>query len=396
MTTVRNALVVGGGIGGLTAAVALRRQGINVDLIEIKPSMSVYGVGIIQPNNTLRALDQIGLARACVRAGAAFPGWRIHDAAGNVLMEAPSTSGAAPAYPPNNGITRPQLHQILADAATDAGATIRLGSALDHLDDDGLSVNVRFTTGDTGRYDFVVGCDGLYSDMRKRLFGDANQPKFAGQGVWRYNLPRPAQLEWGAIYLGPDSKVGLVPLSPTLMYMFIVTPEQENRRLEGALMADEMRRRLVPYSGLIAKLAPLVTDAAAVVYRPMESMLLPSPWMKGNVLLIGDAAHSTTPHLAQGAAMAIEDAVLLGELLAHDASVPVMLENFMARRFNRAKFVVESSLQIGAWELDEWAGIYNPNANTGALLHSATMALMDALLIRRRGATCRSNLDTTA
>jgi len=377
VTAIHTALVVGAGIGGLTAAVALRRQGIKVDLIEIKPFMSVYGVGIIQPNNTLRALDKIGLASACVEAGAAFPGWRIHDAAGNVLMDAPSTSDAAPGYPPYNGITRPKLHSILTDAANDTGAAIHFGVSINQFEDTPAGVNVRFTNGESGLYDLIVGSDGLYSDMRRRLFGNSYRSQFTGQGVWRYNLPRPADLEWGALFVGPDSKVGLVPLSPTLMYMLIVTAEHGSPRMEGARMADEMRQRLARYTtGLVAQLKPLITDAEAVVYRPMESVLLPSPWMKGNVLLIGDAAHSTTPHLAQGAAMAIEDAVLLGELMGEDAPVLDLLDEFMKRRFARVKFVVDSSLQIGAWEMEEWQGIQKADANPGGLLHSATLALM--------------------
>ena len=103
MAAISNALVIGGGIGGLTAAIALRQQGIAVDLIEIKPDLGVYGVGIIQPNNTLRALDRIGLARKCVEFGASFPGWRIHDPAGNFLFAAPATDSAAPGMPPING-----------------------------------------------------------------------------------------------------------------------------------------------------------------------------------------------------------------------------------------------------------------------------------------------------
>src|SRR5882757_1870319 len=121
MAAIEKALVVGGGIGGLTAGVALRRSGIAVDLIEIKPDLSVYGVGINQPNNTLRALSKIGLADRCVELGASFPGWRIHDAAGNVLMDAPTGNSAAPEYPAINGITRPLLHEVLSDAARAAG-----------------------------------------------------------------------------------------------------------------------------------------------------------------------------------------------------------------------------------------------------------------------------------
>lgn len=376
MTAIRTALIVGGGIGGLTAAIALRRQGIDVDLIEIEPQMTVYGVGIIQPNNTLRALDQIGIAKACVDAGAAYPGWRIFDEVGNLLMEAPSGNEAAAAYPPNNGITRPLLHQILTDAAERAGAAIRFGVSIEDFSDDGQGVDVRFVDGSTGRYDLVVACDGLYSQMRRRLFGDEHEPRFTGQGVWRYNLPRPADLEWGALFEGPDSKVGFVPLSPTLMYMLIVTCEPGNPRFEHATLADEMRKRLSAYGGIVAELAPLITDPNEVVYRPMSTMMLPDPWYKGRIVVIGDAAHGTTPHLAQGAAMAIEDAVLLGELMGRDAPLPGLLREFMDRRFERSKFVVDSSNQIGAWEMEAWSGIQNPDAHPGELLHSATLALM--------------------
>src|SRR3569833_1871475 len=99
MAAISNALIIDGGIGGLTAAIALRQQGIAVDLIEIKPDLSVYGVGIIQPNNTLRARDQIGLAKRCVELGAGYPGWRIYAAAGNFLFPAPATASAAPGMP---------------------------------------------------------------------------------------------------------------------------------------------------------------------------------------------------------------------------------------------------------------------------------------------------------
>jgi len=373
---VRKALVVGAGIGGLTSATALRRSGIAVDLIELNKATSVYGVGIIQPNNTLRALDKIGLARACVEAGAPFPGWRLHDSSGQVLMEAPSTSAAAPEFPPNNGITRPRLHRVLTEAAARQGVPIRFGVTVSELSDDGHGVDVRFSNGESARYDLVVGCDGMHSSLRARLFGDGHKPQYTGQGVWRYNLPRPRDLTWGALFMGPDTKVGLVPLSPDLMYMLIVVAEPSNPRFEGARLADEMRGRLASYTGLIAELKTLITDPAGVIYRPMESVLLPSPWMKGRVLLIGDAAHTTTPHLAQGAAMAIEDAVLLGELLASEEPLQTLLEEFMRRRFDRVKFVVDSSLQIGRWEMEQWRGIHNPQADPGGLLGSATLQLM--------------------
>lgn len=376
MSAIANALIVGGGIGGLTAATALRQQGIEVELVEARPDLSVYGVGIIQPNNTLRALSEIGLARACVLAGAPFPGWRIYDAAGNKLIDLPNDSVAAPDFPPVNGITRPALHRILTEAAEREGAFIRLGDKIDNFKDEGAEVSVRFVSGKIGRYDLVIGSDGLSSDLRSRLFGDGVKPEYTGQGVWRYNLPRPGDMEWGAMFVGPTCKVGLVPMTATTMYMLIVTHEPDNPWFEPTSLAKNMRRRLMGFGGLVAELRDLITDSAAVVYRPMETIFLPSPWYKGRVVLIGDAAHAMTPHLAQGAATAIEDAVLIGELMARDTGVPELLDEFMRRRFARVKMVTTNSLQLGKWEMDEWMGVADHSADAGALIHETTSAMM--------------------
>jgi 2-polyprenyl-6-methoxyphenol hydroxylase-like FAD-dependent oxidoreductase len=369
-------LVIGGGIGGLTAGVALRRAGIAVDLIEIQPELSVYGVGIIQPNNTLRALDRIGLARDCVALGGPFPGWKIFDATGRLLLDAPGVNTAAPDFPPVNGITRPLLHKVLTEAARAAGVAIRTGVCVSSLADDGATVAVRFSNGREARYDLVVGSDGVHSSTRSMLFGDAHKPSFTGESAWRYNLRRPPRVEWGEVYYGARTKVGLVPMAPDRMYLFAVTAEPGNSRMPPENLAWLLRERISEYSGFVAELREQITEPSEVVYRPMESMLLPSPWWKGRVILIGDAVHATTPHLAQGAAMAIEDAVLLAELLARGDSLETVLAEFMSRRFGRVKFVIDSSLQIGEWEMEQWAGIHNPKARPGELLHEATLAMM--------------------
>lgn len=376
MAAVAKVLVVGGGVGGLTASVAMRRQGIAVDLIEANQDHSVYGVGIIQPNNVLRALDKIGLADACVARGGGFAGWRIFDERNEFIMDAPTSVTASPRHPPINGITRPILQDILLNAARDAGTAIRLGVTAVSMDDSGESVDVAFTDGVRDRYDFVVASDGLHSKIRHELFGDAATPHFIGQGAWRHNFERPSGMDWGRVYYGANTKVGLVPMSPTLMYMFVVSHEPDNPRMSKDDLAPLMRERLRGYTGLVGELREQITDSSKVVYRPMEQLLLPAPWMKGRVIVIGDAAHATTPHLAQGAAMAVEDAVLLGELLGRDTDLASALDEFMRRRFDRAKYVVDCSRQIAAWEIEQWTGIENPAARPGPLLGEATELLM--------------------
>lgn len=377
MAAVSKALVIGGGIGGLVAARALRMQGIEVDLIEKAPTWTVYGVGIIQPNNVLRALEKVGLVQPCLKKGGAFESWRVHDAQGNVLLDPPGARDAAPHLPANNGITRPKLHEVLIDGATEKGVDIRLGTTVSDLNHSaGAAVDVSFSDGSQRRYDLVIGYEGVFSPTRQWLFGDTYTPQFTGQGVWRYNFERPAEMDTGMVFFGPDTKVGLVPLSPTLMYMFIVTAEKDGTWYDGPDVASEMQARLKGYGGLVERLKSEILDPAGVVYRPMMNMLVSEPWYKGRIMLGGDAAHTTTPHLAQGAAMAIEDAVLLAELLGTHSTLEVAQREFMQRRFDRVKYVVDCSTQLASWEMEEWRGIHNPDADPGGLLHRATAALM--------------------
>jgi 2-polyprenyl-6-methoxyphenol hydroxylase-like FAD-dependent oxidoreductase len=377
MSAIGKALVVGGGIGGLTAAVALRRAGIEVDLVEIKNSWSVYGVGIIQPNNVMRALDRVGLAQACVDKGGAYPGWRIYSETNALVFEAPASNRSAPAFPPYNGITRPLLQSILLEAAMSAGTGARLGVTVKEAVETDNGLLVTCTDDSRKHYDLLIAADGINSASRSRIFGDTVTPRFTGQCVWRYNFARPADMTWGEVYYGNGTKVGLVPMSATTMYMFLVTAEPSNPRMPPDQLAELMRDRLGDYTGRVGELREVITDSAAVVYKPMESVLLPQPWYRGRQLIIGDAAHATTPHLAQGAAMAIEDAVLLGELLGEDRTLESALQEFMSRRFKRAKYVVDCSDQIATWELEQWNSIVNPAARPGELLHEATLALLD-------------------
>ena len=124
-----------------------------------------------------------------------------------------------------------------------------------------------------------------------------------------------------------------------------------NARFADNELHQLLRRRLAVFGGLIGEIRDRdITNPSEVVYRPLEALILPPPWYRGRILLIGDAAHSTTPHLGQGAAQAVEDAVVLSELLAKDGPVADRMDEFMSRRYERSKFIVEASVQIGEWE----------------------------------------------
>jgi 2-polyprenyl-6-methoxyphenol hydroxylase-like FAD-dependent oxidoreductase len=344
-------LIVGGGIGGLSLAIGLGRIGALVDVVEIKPAWAVYGVGIIQPGNAIRAYKALGVAHRCIERGFVYKRQRYYDAAGALIEERTMPAIEGLDMIGNCGIPRPILQDILVSEATSFGANIRLGVTAAGLQDLGEHVAVEFTDGTSDTYDLVVGADGTFSKIRQMVFGDVYQPRFSGQGCWRFTTEKPAEMDHSSNFYGPN-KAGLIPLTRTSMYMFITTREPGNPWMPEDRLHDLMRDRLHGHSGLAAEIRERIRRPEDVVYKPLETLLVPPPWYRGRVLLIGDAAHTTTPHHAQGAAMAVEDAVVLSELIAASEYIPAVLDAFMARRWDRCRLVVEASLQVGEWELN--------------------------------------------
>ncbi|HEX3835113.1 MAG TPA: FAD-dependent oxidoreductase [Solirubrobacteraceae bacterium] len=348
-------LVVGGGIGGLSTTIAMTARGLAVDVVELNPKWDVYGVGILQPGNAIRALDQLGLAEQAIAAGFAMDGDRFHLADGTLLADNEHPRLLGPEYPGLNGITRPRLHEILTGAVKRSGADVKLGVTVDTLEQAGDGVTVTLTDGTRATYDLVVGADGINSLIRARVFPEAPAPEYTGQVVWRYNLPRPSEIDKLWMFVGTDGKAGLVPLSADLMYLLLVEkpPADVSLRPPAAELAGILRERLAEFGGMIARQRELITDPQNVVYRPVETVFVDPPWHRNRVVLIGDAAHATSPHVGQGAAMAMEDAIVLAEEVTEDVDIQPALKRFMERRYDRVRTVVDVSLQIGRWEIDK-------------------------------------------
>lgn len=353
-------LVIGGGIGGLTAAIALRGKGHAVEVIERDPRWSVYGVGIIQQSNVVRAMDALGLLDDYLSAGVGFDAVEIFLPDGTKIARVPSPR-LVEGKPANIGIGRPALHKVLGDRTIASGATVRLGVTAQALEDDGAGVDVRFSDGGSGRYDLVVGADGVYSQTRAMLFPDAPVPEFTGQSVWRYNFPRPEGLDTLHVYNGPTG-VGLVPISDRLMYMYATTPEPGNPRYPREGLAAVMRGKLADTAPAIRALADQIRDDDGVVYRPLEALLVEGPWHKGRIALLGDAVHATTPHLGQGAGMAIEDSLVLADELAKHADLEEALAAYRERRFDRCATIVRASLAICHGQIGKGPPVDNARA----------------------------------
>jgi 2-polyprenyl-6-methoxyphenol hydroxylase-like FAD-dependent oxidoreductase len=350
MTSPRRVLVVGAGLGGLATAIALRRRGIASEVVELHDRPPVVGVGLTLLGPTLRALETLGLLDAIVERGWSMDELLFCDASGTVFdtVEIPRLNG--PGYPGQVGILRPELHEVLAQAAEVAGTPVRRAVTVAELQQGPDGVEVRLTDGTQERFDLVVGADGIRSGVRQMAFPNAPEPEFRGQAVWRAVLERPADLTRYHLFYGPTTKAGIDPVSETKLYVLLVQNVPDATRPQQERLPELLRELLADYGSPLAELVPRIQDPAAVDYRPLETVLVPRPWYRGRVVLVGDAAHSMTPHLASGAGMAIEDGIVLSEELAADGDVDGALERFMDRRWDRCRTVVENSMQISEWE----------------------------------------------
>ena len=184
-------------------------------------------------------------------------------------------------------------------------------------------------------------------------------------------VPRPPEVTARHAYYGPRHKAGFNPVSMQEMYIYLVQNLSGDPHLEPARWPAVMQELLADFGGHIGQARAWITDPARIVYRPVASLLLPPPWFKGRVLVIGDAAHTCAPQLASGATIAIEDSIVLADLIQSGQPVEEVLEQFMARRYERCQMVVHNSWQLGEWEKTPGT----PRADPTALITASMRAL---------------------
>jgi FAD-dependent urate hydroxylase len=332
---VRRVLIVGGGIAGLALAPLLARIGVAVEAIEREPAWRPAGTGIYLPGNAARALRALGLEARVTSRAVEIARQRFYDHHGRLLFEVDVAEFWA-AVGPCLALHRAELHALLREAAGEM--PIRLGLALECLAQQDGIVAVEFSDGTSGEYDLVVGADGIHSAVRRLTFEPAAVPRPVGQIGWRFLAPRPPEVTTWSVMLGRGTAFLTLPIDGDRVYCYcdVVsprghdTPERDPGQQLNELFSEFADPAATPLAGL---------DATADIHVAKIEEVAFDRWAHERVVLIGDAAHATSPNMAQGAAMALEDALVLTHCLRNFPAIPDAIAAFEARRRPRIDWV---------------------------------------------------------
>ena len=342
LRTSRTAIIIGGGIGGLAAGIALRQDGFRVEVFERAPRLHEVGAGLTLWPNAVRALRHLGLGEAV--AALAVPevagGLRTPD---GTLLLATSTADVQRLFgEPTLVLHRADLQRVLLDAI--GAECVRLGATFRRFEWGDERVTAHFEDGTEAHGALLVGADGLRSVVRAQLHGE-RAPTYAGYTAWRAVVPfnvhdlQPGET-WGA-----GARFGQVPLSDGRAYWFATKNAPEGARSPGGEKAE----LLLLFGGWHAPIEALITatDEGALLRNDVYDRPPLQAWGRGRVTLLGDAAHPMTPNLGQGACQALEDAVVLARCLRDAVGPPEGLRAYEARRIPRTTALVEQSRRIG-------------------------------------------------
>lgn len=320
-------LVVGAGVAGLAVARALRERGTDVVLVERTTAADTGGTGIFLPANAVRGLRALGLEDAVAGAAVRIERQRVANQRGRVLYEV-TTESLWGDVGPSLAMRRATLHRTLLDAVD--GDSIRWGTSPVTVVPDGPGVDVTFDDGSSDRFDLVVGADGVHSTVRRLVFGTGGLRE-SGLHAWRLLAPRQDTEPVWSVLLGRGVSFLTVPVGPDLAYHYCDTGARSAHRDLADIVAD------------FAAPVPQIAASSTVLHSaPVEEVSL-AGWSRGNVLLVGDAAHATPPNMAQGAAMAFEDALVLADVLGSGSSIPAALQAYERRRRPRVEKVQQQT-----------------------------------------------------
>jgi 2-polyprenyl-6-methoxyphenol hydroxylase-like FAD-dependent oxidoreductase len=340
-------LIVGAGIAGLALGRALHSRGFRAEIVERANGWTLQGAGLYVPGNGVRAVARLGLGDALMDRGVRLSHQRIVDHRGRRLADidlARVWGHVAPCV----GIGRVDLHQILLEGA--AAVPVRLATTVSAVIQTPEHVSVQFHDGVTRSYEVVIGADGIRSSIRQLVFGDV-RPRGIGQASWRFIAPDTCGVTTWTAMLGRCCTFLMIPIGSRGLYCYadLMTHEtvdsvQANETANERFAEyhdhhrDRLRTLFGDFGGPVPRLLGQLDRVDAIHAGPIEEISM-DRCVDGRVVLVGDAAHATSPNMAQGASMALEDALVLTDELSARGSPVEALAAFARRRSRRIRWV---------------------------------------------------------
>jgi len=326
-------LIVGGGIAGLAMAKALELKGHSPVLVERRPGEQPGGTGLFLPGNAARSLDALGVLGAVRNAAQPVSTQRILDRNGRQLTVTRTDDFWGPCGPCLS-LPRAALHKILSHALK--STLIVRGVSVNVIKQGLQRCEVTFSNEKVSAYDLVIGADGIDSTVRRSLFPDAS-PSYVGNICWRFITQNTSHIRGWTAMLGKGRTLLAIPVTETDVYVYadLAISEQELPTLSQRPSLKEI------YNGFSAPLYSLIEqlpENANLHFSALRQLTL-DKWYQGRAVLIGDAAHASSPSMAEGAGMAIEDALVLAETIANGGEVSSVFDAFVQRRKARVEWV---------------------------------------------------------
>lgn len=355
--------VIGGGIGGLCAALALQRTGFQVTVYEKTNHLSSAGAGIGLGPNAVKALIHLGLKEQINKHCNALNRFTIQSQRGTILSDINFAKLASKSGVGNAAIHRAELHKILRESL-DAG-TIQLDKKCIDVIQDEHGVTLHFDDGDSIRTDLVIAADGIHSTIRKKLLPHSSI-RYSGYTCWRSVVPYDYgdQKHRSSEIWGQEGRFGYIPLSQGQVYWFACINSEANDPVRSAYTADHLLRVFNNFPYPVKKLLQAASNNR-LIHNDIYDIQPLQQFAFGRIVLLGDAAHATTPNMGQGAGQAMEDAVVLGQCMQLESNFNDALQLYEQRRLQRTRKIIEKSRQIGS--VSQWS-------------HPALIQLRDQLL----------------
>ncbi|HZS05457.1 MAG TPA: FAD-dependent monooxygenase [Blastocatellia bacterium] len=342
---IKRAIIIGGGIGGLATAIALRRIGIEVAIYERAPAFGEVGAGLTLWANAIRALRELGLAEPVIARGARVQRGALLDRRGRALSSSATGELEKLFGEPTIAIHRARLHEVMLAAIPED--CVRPGETCAGFEQDANGVTARFESGHTDRADLLIGADGIQSVIRHQMLPHVKL-RYSGYTAWRAVVTTDDEVALGTTSesWGCGSRFGRLAVSGNEVYWFATGNTEEGQKLRPAETKGSLLERFRGWHYPVEELLK-ATPAEAILHNDIYDIEPMPQWSCGRVTLLGDAAHPTTPNLGQGACQAIESSVVLARSLKGADNPAEALRRYEAERMPRTAWITEQSRQIG-------------------------------------------------